>query len=124
MYGGQVMERGPIDAVLTRPEHPYTWGLLKSVTRLDRERQLRLEPIAGQPARAGRIPTGCPFHPRCSYAHMLGGLCAADRPVLAAVANSHETACHLPDDRRDGILRDDIIPWLTDSTTPTMGRAE
>jgi peptide/nickel transport system ATP-binding protein len=124
MYGGQVMERGPIDTVLTRPEHPYTWGLLKSVTRLDRERQLRLEPIAGQPARAGRIPTGCPFHPRCRYAHMLDGRCATDRPVLAAVADGHETACHLPDARRETILDDEIIPWLTGSTPAAMGWAE
>ena len=55
MYGGQVMERGPIADVLTRPAHPYTWGLLKSVTRLDRERQPRLQPIPGQPARAGEV---------------------------------------------------------------------
>jgi peptide/nickel transport system ATP-binding protein len=124
MYGGQVMERGSIEAVLTRPQHPYTWGLLKSVTRLDRERQLRLEPIAGQPARAGRIPTGCPFHPRCRYAHLLEGRCAAERPVLTAEAEGHETACHLPSYRRDGILRDEIIPWLTDSTPTPTGLAE
>jgi peptide/nickel transport system ATP-binding protein len=124
MYGGQVMERGPIDVILTRPEHPYTWGLLKSVTRLDRERQLRLEPIAGQPARAGRVPSGCPFHPRCRYAHILDGRCAVERPVLTSVADGHETACHLPGERRETILRDEIIPWLTDSTAAAAGRAE
>jgi peptide/nickel transport system ATP-binding protein len=124
MYGGQVMERGPVDVVLTRPEHPYTWGLLKSLTRLDRERQLRLEPIAGQPARAGAIPSGCPFHPRCRYAHLLEGRCVAERPVLDSVAEGHETACHLPSNRRETIVRDEIIPWLTDSTTATAGATE
>jgi peptide/nickel transport system ATP-binding protein len=113
MYGGQVMERGPIADVLTRPEHPYTWGLLKSVTRLDRERQPRLQPIPGQPARAGRVPSGCPFHPRCGYAHALDGRCATERPAFTAVAEGHEIACHLPSERRDAILADEIIPWLT-----------
>src|SRR5581483_8006436 len=42
MYGGRVMERGPADDVLLRPQHPYTWGLLKSLTRLDRQRETRL----------------------------------------------------------------------------------
>jgi peptide/nickel transport system ATP-binding protein len=113
MYGGQVMERGPIADVLTRPAHPYTWGLLKSVTRLDRERQPRLQPIPGQPARAGEVPPGCPFHPRCGYAQLLDGRCATDRPAFTPVAEGHEIACHLPSERRDAILADEIIPWLT-----------
>jgi peptide/nickel transport system ATP-binding protein len=112
MYGGQIMEQGPVETVLTRPEHPYTWGLLKSVTRLDRERQQRLEPIAGMPARAGRLPSGCPFHPRCPYAHRLGDQCAVERPVLGAVAGSHEIACHLSGEAREEIVRDEIAPWL------------
>jgi peptide/nickel transport system ATP-binding protein len=113
MYGGQIMEQGPVDAVLTRPEHPYTWGLLKSLTRLDRERQARLEPIAGAPARAGDVPSGCPFHPRCPYAKSLGKLCSTDRPALSSTSSAkHLVACHLPSGARDEIIRNDIGQWL------------
>jgi peptide/nickel transport system ATP-binding protein len=123
MYGGQVMERGPIDAVLTQPGHPYTWGLLKSVTRLDRQRQARLEPIPGQPARAGRIPSGCPFHTRCPYAQSLEGRCESERPILSPMSEGHEIACHLPSDRRTQILHDEIDPWLGDPVA-AAGSAE
>jgi len=124
MYGGQVMEQGPIEAVLTEPGHPYTWGLLKSVTRLDRARQPRLEPIAGQPARAGRVPSGCPFHPRCRYAQTLGGRCETERPVLSTIGEAHAVACHLPSDQRERILREEIVPWLDDSVPATAGQVE
>jgi peptide/nickel transport system ATP-binding protein len=125
MYGGQVMERGPIDVVLTTPGHPYTWGLLRSVTRLDRERQTRLEPIPGQPARAGRVPAGCPFHPRCRYAERLDGRCAVERPVLRDIAGGHQIACHLPDEQREQIVREEIMPLLEESTaTASNGQSE
>jgi peptide/nickel transport system ATP-binding protein len=113
MYGGQIMEQGPVEDVLTRPQHPYTWGLLKSITRLDRERQARLEPISGAPARAGDVPSGCPFHPRCPYAPSLGDLCATARPALAAALPAPQlVACHLPPGARDAIVKTDVEPWL------------
>jgi peptide/nickel transport system ATP-binding protein len=113
MYGGQVMEQGTVEDVLTRPQHPYTWGLLKSLTRLDRERQGRLEPIAGAPARAGDIPSGCPFHPRCPYAKSLGDLCSTDRPALTRAAAAEQlVACHLAPEARDEIVKTDVEPWL------------
>jgi peptide/nickel transport system ATP-binding protein len=118
MYGGQVMEHGSVDSVLTRPQHPYTWGLLKSLTRLDRERQARLEPISGAPARAGDVPSGCPFHPRCPYATSLGKLCSTDQPLLArTTAGEQLVACHLPSAARDEIIRSDIQQWLTTPST-------
>src|SRR5581483_3250330 len=114
MYGGRVMERGPADDVLLRPQHPYTWGLLKSLTRLDRQRETRLEPIAGSPARAEDVPPGCPFHPRCPYAKALANLCATDRPMLrTAVAPDHLAACHLPQSDRDEIVAADLGQWLS-----------
>lgn len=113
MYGGQIMEQGPVEDVLTRPQHPYTWGLLKSLTRLDRERQGRLEPISGAPARAGDVPSGCPFHPRCPYAKSLGNLCSTDRPALARAATAKQfVACHLSSETRDDIVKSDVEPWL------------
>jgi len=113
MYGGQIMEQGSVEDVLTRPQHPYTWGLLKSLTRLDRERQGRLEPISGAPARAGDVPPGCPFHPRCPYAKSLGDLCSSERPALAPATTADQlVACHLAPDTRDAIVKSDVEPWL------------
>lgn len=114
MYGGRVMEQGPAEDVLLRPQHPYTWGLLKSLTRLDRQREARLEPIPGSPARAEDVPSGCPFHPRCPYAETLANLCATDRPMLrTTVISDHLAACHLPQDARNEIVEADLGQWLS-----------
>jgi len=67
MYGGEVVEYGDADTIFAAPEHPYTWGLLKSIPRLDSPREEELVPIAGRPPSLINVPTGCRFHPRCPY---------------------------------------------------------
>jgi peptide/nickel transport system ATP-binding protein len=67
MYSGRIVERGPTDTIFAAPEHPYTWGLLKSIPRLDLPREEELVPIAGRPPSLINRPTGCHFHPRCPY---------------------------------------------------------
>ncbi|MFN8032772.1 MAG: ABC transporter ATP-binding protein [Mycobacterium sp.] len=68
MYGGQIVEDGPLDEIFYNPQHPYTWGLLGSIARLDEPRPERLPQIAGQPPSLLNPPTGCRFAPRCKYA--------------------------------------------------------
>jgi peptide/nickel transport system ATP-binding protein len=67
MYAGRVIERGPTEAIFAAPEHPYTWGLLQSIPRLDRPRDEPLVPIPGRPPSLISLPSGCAFHPRCTY---------------------------------------------------------
>ena len=67
MYGGKCIEYGTAEGIFYRPEHPYTWGLLGSMPRLDRERTERLLPIKGSPPSLINVPPGCAFHPRCPY---------------------------------------------------------
>jgi peptide/nickel transport system ATP-binding protein len=68
MYAGRIVETASADAVFSNPEHPYTWGLLKSIPRLESERSEMLVPIPGTPPSLIRPPSGCHFHPRCAYA--------------------------------------------------------
>jgi oligopeptide/dipeptide ABC transporter ATP-binding protein len=68
MYGGRVVETGTLDQIFYDPQHPYTWGLLGSVTRLDRPRTRRLAQIKGQPPSLVDPPQGCHFRPRCPHA--------------------------------------------------------
>jgi peptide/nickel transport system ATP-binding protein len=102
MYAGRVAEYASAADIFGRPEHPYTWGLLSSMPRLDRERATRLVPIPGTPPSLIRVPPGCPFHPRCRYSELVGGQrCETEVPALrAAVAPGHATACHLTVEQR------------------------
>jgi peptide/nickel transport system ATP-binding protein len=68
MYAGRIVETASARAVFSNPEHPYTWGLLKSIPRLDGSREEELLPIPGAPPSLIRPPSGCHFHPRCPYA--------------------------------------------------------
>ncbi|MFP5224311.1 MAG: ABC transporter ATP-binding protein [Actinomycetota bacterium] len=67
MYAGRMVERGTPDQIFYRPQHPYTWGLLGSIPRLDRDVD-RLVAIPGLPPNLMRPPPGCPFAPRCDFA--------------------------------------------------------
>jgi peptide/nickel transport system ATP-binding protein len=67
MYAGRIIERAATEAIFGSPQHPYTWGLLKSIPRLDSPRDEELVPIAGRPPSLIRRPSGCHFHPRCPY---------------------------------------------------------
>jgi peptide/nickel transport system ATP-binding protein len=67
MYGGRVVESGTLDDLFYDPQHPYTWGLLGSITRIDRPRPDRLPAIAGLPPSLLDPPSGCHFRPRCPH---------------------------------------------------------
>ena len=113
MYAGRAVEYGPASAVFSSPQHPYTWGLLGSVPRWDRERTQRLAPIPGSPPSLINVPPGCPFHPRCAYAELTGGQASSVRPELHPAGSAdHLVACHLTDGRRQQLLDDEIRPKL------------
>ena len=67
MYAGRIVERASADTIFHGPEHPYTWGLLGSIPRLDTPRDEELVPISGRPPSLITLPGGCSFHPRCPY---------------------------------------------------------
>jgi peptide/nickel transport system ATP-binding protein len=112
MYAGQVMERGSTGQVFGSPQHPYTWGLLTSVTGLDRPRRDRLAAIPGVPPSLSALPAGCPFQPRCAYASQVGELAAHRRPALAEAAAGHWAACHLPSQARSELFAQEVQPVL------------
>ena len=96
MYAGRVAEYGSAADIFGQPGHPYTWGLLASMPRMDRERLTRLVPIPGTPPSLIRVPSGCPFHPRCRYGHLNGGRSETEVPELRATEETgHLVACHL-----------------------------
>ena len=96
MYAGRVAEYGSAADIFAQPGHPYTWGLLASMPRMDRERLTRLVPIPGTPPSLIRVPPGCPFHPRCRYGHLNGGRSETEVPELRATEEiGHLVACHL-----------------------------
>jgi peptide/nickel transport system ATP-binding protein len=68
MYAGRVVEQGTLDEIFYDPQHPYTWGLLGSITRVDRDRSQRLPAIPGMPPSLLAPPEGCHFRPRCPHA--------------------------------------------------------
>ena len=95
MYAGRVAEYGSATDIFGQPGHPYAWGLLSSMPRMDQERITRLVPIPGTPPSLIRVPPGCPFHPRCRYSHLTGGRSETDVPMLHEVTSGHLVACHL-----------------------------
>jgi peptide/nickel transport system ATP-binding protein len=97
MYAGNIVEEALVTDAFARPTHPYTQGLLRSVKSLESQRHNQLEPIPGIPPSLINMPSGCAFHPRCSYAHQLGDRCVQQRPLLREVGASR-TACHATDD--------------------------
>ncbi len=102
MYAGRIVERAPTRQIFIQPQHPYTWGLLKSIPRLDIPRGEELVPIPGRPPSLIQRPSGCHFHPRCAY--VLDRHRQVD-PTLEAVpgAPGHTVACLLPAEVRTRI---------------------
>ena len=68
MYAGRVVEQGTLDDLFYDPQHPYTWGLLGSITRIDGDRSRQLPAIGGSPPSLMHPPAGCHFRPRCPHA--------------------------------------------------------
>jgi peptide/nickel transport system ATP-binding protein len=92
MYGGRIVETGPVADIFHRPGHPYTAALLRSLPRVAGGDE-RLLPIPGQPPMPARLPAGCAFHPRCERRRG-EPICAAEVPVLRPLGPGHAAACH------------------------------
>ncbi len=100
MYAGRIVETASAELVFSRPEHPYSWGLLRSIPTLDRPRDEDLVPIPGTPPSLINPPSGCHFHPRCPYAQPDHSIID---PALEPVPGEpeHHVACLLePEVRR------------------------
>ncbi len=89
MYGGRVMEEGPVQQVFDAPAHPYTQALMASIPGRTPGKQ-RLIEIPGASPNPADPPPGCPFHPRCAQAE---AKCAAETPAFAAFAPNRAAAC-------------------------------
>ncbi|NOZ28043.1 MAG: ABC transporter ATP-binding protein [Chloroflexi bacterium] len=90
MYAGYIVEEAAVNDLYADPRHPYTLGLLRSIPRLDKGRQAKLQPIEGLPPDLLDPPKGCPFAPRCSYRI---DRCNEENPALETVARGHRVAC-------------------------------
>jgi len=113
MYGGQCVEKGPVDELFDKPEMPYTWGLLSSMPRMDRVRQTRLTPIPGSPPSLIQVPKGCVFNPRCRFSDRVeGDRCFTVHPELLPTTPGHDVRCHIDPEERRQILLTEIRPNL------------
>lgn len=92
MYGGKIVESGSVQDIFKHPRHPYTWGLLKSVPRLDAKEKGRLVPILGTPPDLLKPPAGCGFAARCPHVMRI---CVERPPEISLVSEGHQTACWL-----------------------------
>ncbi|MDN5765711.1 MAG: ABC transporter ATP-binding protein [Humibacillus sp.] len=97
MYGGRIVEAGPVQAVFTRPRHRYTQGLLGASDLAVVDDRGRLATIPGSVPAAGRFPAGCVFRNRCAHATAL----CETRPPWTATGNDAGFACHHPADAAD-----------------------
>jgi peptide/nickel transport system ATP-binding protein len=111
MYGGKCVEHGTTQTIFRRPEHPYAWGLLSSVPRVDQDVRDRLLPIKGSPPSLINLPSGCAFHPRCPYQQWHGIPCTTVVPDLSE-GSDHGVACHIPPADRQRLFIEDIKPTL------------
>jgi oligopeptide transport system ATP-binding protein len=92
MYAGKVVEQGTLDDIFYKSEHPYTWGLLRSVPRLDQKADEDLVPIPGTPPDLFSPPKGCAFAARCPYAMEI---CLSEDPDTTNLSSTHSAACWL-----------------------------
>ena len=117
MYAGRVIEHASTTELFAAPQHPYTWGLLRSIPRLDTPRDEDLVPIEGRPPSLIQRPSGCAFHPRCPYVRE-----AHKRidPQLEPVAGNpdHSVACLLAPQ-----VRADLWQRLRAGDAPEAARA-
>ena len=106
MYAGKVVEFGDRRDIYYGPHHPYTWGLLGSISRLDSTSKERLQPIKGLPPSLIFVPPGCAFHPRCPYTF---DRCRTEVPQLLPVDGHHASACHLSLADKERILHEQVM---------------
>jgi peptide/nickel transport system ATP-binding protein len=99
MYAGRVVEQGSRRDVFYHPQHPYTWGLLGSIARLDRPKPRRLATIPGLPPSLVNLPAGCAFAARCAYRF---AACGQTPALTDKLGRGHLDACHLdPQAKKD-----------------------
>ena len=94
MYAGEIVESGLVDDIFRSPLHPYTLGLMESIPKLETTQQNlpKLKEISGMMPSLLQVPTGCPFHPRCSAAETR---CKTDKPKLKKISQAHSVSCWL-----------------------------
>ena len=94
MYAGEIVESGLVDDIFRSPLHPYTLGLMESIPKLETTQQNlpKLKEISGMMPSLLQVPTGCPFHPRCSAAETR---CKTDKPKLKKISQTHSVSCWL-----------------------------
>jgi oligopeptide transport system ATP-binding protein len=109
MYAGIIIEYGDTNEIFYNAQHPYTWGLLQSVPRLDVESEVRLVPIDGTPPDLIAPPKGCPFAARCEYSMKV---CKEAMPEISDVTDNHYVRCW---------LKHDLAPEVTN---PVAGRRD
>jgi peptide/nickel transport system ATP-binding protein len=114
MYAGKEIEYGTVRDVLQKPQHPYGWGLLTSIPRLTGDPNKSLSAIPGTPPSLISVPSGCAFHPRCSYVSQVGAACSAVIPELLPISSGarHLVRCHLESSVREDIFRTQVEPNL------------
>lgn len=118
MYAGRIVERANADTIFNAPEHPYTWGLLSSIPRMDAAREEELVPIPGRPPSLINLPGGCSFHPRCPYVREAH---TRVEPVLDPAEGdpTHKVACLL-----DSTTRKRLWEELQSGVTPREARQD
>jgi peptide/nickel transport system ATP-binding protein/oligopeptide transport system ATP-binding protein len=99
MYAGRIVEHGPKGSIFYDPQHPYAWGLLGSIPRIDQPKPPQLAAIPGQPPSLIRPPEGCKFRPRCPHAF---AKCIEEPDLVPRVEQAdHLDRCWLePEDKR------------------------
>ncbi len=114
MYAGRIVEQGSRREVFYDAQHPYTWGLLGSIARLDRPKPRRLSAIPGLPPSLIGLPQGCAFGARCAHRF---DLCDERPPLLGRVDGDHADACHLEPARKKKVRETTIHPELIEEAT-------
>ena len=105
MYGGTVCEQGSAREIFYESRHPYTWGLLNSIPRIDGDPDAKLIPIHGTPPDMLMPPKGCPFAPRCSCCMPV---CREYMPPKTVLSETHAVSCHLMHPKAPKIGREDV----------------
>jgi oligopeptide/dipeptide ABC transporter ATP-binding protein len=111
MYAGRVIEQGTKHDLFYDPQHPYTWGLLGSIARLDRPKPRRLTAIQGLPPSLINLPVGCAFGDRCPHKFER---CSEVPELVDKVGRGHLDACHLEPDVKRARREITIHPELTE----------
>ncbi|KKC47553.1 MULTISPECIES: ABC transporter ATP-binding protein [unclassified Paenibacillus] len=98
MYAGGIMEEGSVEEIFSKPSHPYTVGLLKSIPGFEAKTEEDLYTIKGNIPRINQLPGGCRFHPRCPHAM---DICRREEPGFFQLGNDHKAACWLFEEHSD-----------------------